>query len=264
VGKRRILIAEDVLINRDILGAVLRGQGHHVVFAHDGAQAVELVQSETFDLVLMDVQMPVMDGVEATRRIRNLPGPQRALPILGLTANVMARERDSYLRAGMDACLKKPIDWHELADAVQRFTGDTPAAAQPREATQDGPSPPTHALVDLQVLADLEGAVGADAARTLLRDGMTTFHRYCEAMETGPGMELDVPHALASAHKIHGSAGTLGLRAIADAASRLEEALSRDPRDKAVIAQMRAAINGTVGELMQLGLLPASDNRAVP
>ncbi|RYY67488.1 MAG: response regulator, partial [Comamonadaceae bacterium] len=122
----RILIAEDVEINREILRTALSRDGHQLLFAHDGAQAVQLAGSESIDLVLMDVQMPVMDGVEATRRIRDMGGRFSMLPIIGLTANVMARERERYMAAGMDECLPKPIDWQLLGATLARHAGRRP------------------------------------------------------------------------------------------------------------------------------------------
>ncbi len=89
-------------VNRELLEEMLGRHGHAVLLAEDGAAAVELAARERFDVVLMDVQMPVMDGMEATRRIRRLPPPAGAVPILALTANVMASERERYLAAGMD------------------------------------------------------------------------------------------------------------------------------------------------------------------
>ena len=118
VSSRRILLVEDVELNRQLVQHMLSSHGHEVVCAQEGAEAVDLVARERFDVVLMDVQMPVMDGVEATRRIRNMDGPAREVPIIGLTANVMASEQERYLAAGMNACLTKPIDWTELATAV--------------------------------------------------------------------------------------------------------------------------------------------------
>src|SRR3954452_18671985 len=104
----RVLVADDVEVNRELLGEVLGRHGHAVAFAADGAEAVALVARERFDAVLMDVQMPVMDGVEATRRVRALPPPACRVPVLGLTANVLEGERRRYLSAGMDRCLTKP------------------------------------------------------------------------------------------------------------------------------------------------------------
>src|SRR3954449_8266896 len=120
---RRILLVEDVELNRRLLQMMLSAHGHEVIFATSGAEAVELVARERFDVVLMDVHMPVMDGVEATRRIRRMDGPARKVAIIGLTANVLASEQQRYLAAGMNACLTKPIDWDQLFAALARSGG---------------------------------------------------------------------------------------------------------------------------------------------
>ncbi|BBK42428.1 hypothetical protein STVA_24480 [Allostella vacuolata] len=109
-----LLVAEDVDINRDLIRTMLEAKGHRLTMVCDGAEAVAAVSANRFDAVLMDVQMPVMDGVEATRRIRALPGPERDVPIIALTANVLTGARQSYLAAGMSACVDKPISWAEL------------------------------------------------------------------------------------------------------------------------------------------------------
>jgi signal transduction histidine kinase/ActR/RegA family two-component response regulator len=110
----RVLVAEDMRMNRELLRAMLGRHGHEVTFAQDGAEAVERAERERFDLVLMDVRMPVMDGMEAARRIRRLPAPAGSMPILGLTANVMEAERRRCVEAGMDMILTKPVAWPEL------------------------------------------------------------------------------------------------------------------------------------------------------
>jgi PAS domain S-box-containing protein len=109
-----VLLAEDVELNRELIAEMLRPFDHRVRFAVNGAEAVELVTRERFDLVLMDVQMPLVDGIEATRRIRQLPSPAANVPILGLTANVMEAERHRCLSAGMDGVITKPITWSDL------------------------------------------------------------------------------------------------------------------------------------------------------
>ena len=123
IPPRRILLVEDVELNRRLLQMMLSAHGHEVIFATNGAEAVDLVARERFDVVLMDVQMPVMGGVEATRRIRRMAGPTREVPIIGLTANVLASEQERYLAAGMNACLTKPIDWDQLFAALARSGG---------------------------------------------------------------------------------------------------------------------------------------------
>uniref|UniRef100_UPI0035B062A8 response regulator n=1 Tax=Stella sp. TaxID=2912054 RepID=UPI0035B062A8 len=89
---------------------------------------------ERFDAVLMDIQMPVMDGIEATRRIRALPGPERTVPIIALTANVLTGARQTYLAAGMTDCVDKPISWTELEHTLARVTASPNNAVSPDEA----------------------------------------------------------------------------------------------------------------------------------
>src|SRR3954463_1789357 len=92
----RILVVEDVKLNRDLIGHMLEREGHEVDFAVNGAEAVEHAKRNKLDAILMDVQMPVMDGLEATRRIRALPVDARRVPIIGVTADVLASERERY------------------------------------------------------------------------------------------------------------------------------------------------------------------------
>ena len=118
VSPLRLLVVDDVPINRELLSEVLGRQGHEVLLAGDGADALDLAGRVDLDVVLMDVQMPVMDGIEATRRIRQLPGPQATVPIFALSASMVASERQRYLAAGMNLCLSKPIVWTELFAAL--------------------------------------------------------------------------------------------------------------------------------------------------
>ena len=118
----RVLLVDDNRTNRLIGAKVLEALGAEPVLAEDGAQAIEAVRREPPDLVLMDINMPVMDGLEAVRRIRNLPGGVGDLPVLALTANVMAHQRESYLEAGMDGVIGKPFSPGELLREVLEAT----------------------------------------------------------------------------------------------------------------------------------------------
>jgi CheY-like chemotaxis protein len=106
----RILLAEDNKINQQLVTLLLRKADHHVDVVDNGELAVEAVRNGEYDVVLMDVQMPILDGVEATRRIRALPPPRNAVPIIALTAHAMAGAKEEYLADGMDDYLSKPID----------------------------------------------------------------------------------------------------------------------------------------------------------
>ena len=116
----RILVVEDNPTNRLVAGKILEGLGAEVATAADGALGVEAVSNDRYDLILMDIQMPRMDGVEATRRIRGLAGARASTPIIGLTANAMAHQRASYLEAGMDGVASKPISPADLIAEIAR------------------------------------------------------------------------------------------------------------------------------------------------
>jgi signal transduction histidine kinase/DNA-binding response OmpR family regulator len=118
-----ILLAEDNPVNQKVAALLLERQGHTVVVAEDGRQAVDLWQNGNYDLILMDVQMPEMDGFEATKRIRSMEtGSGRRIPIIALTAHAMKGDRERCLEAGMDGYLSKPIRVRELFDVLELVT----------------------------------------------------------------------------------------------------------------------------------------------
>ena len=104
--------------------AVLERAGHQVDLVRNGAEAVSAVQAKPYDLILMDVQMPVMDGLTATQHIRSLDGPARTVPIIAMTANVYAEQVAHCLEAGMSAHIGKPFDRAELCEIVVKWTSD--------------------------------------------------------------------------------------------------------------------------------------------
>ena len=122
----RILVVEDNATNQLVAKLILEELGAVVETADDGALGLAAVKRQPFDLVLMDVQMPNMDGVEATQRIRSLGGAAARTPIIGLTANVMERERQTYLMAGMQAVIGKPLDVADLLGAIGRVLQHAP------------------------------------------------------------------------------------------------------------------------------------------
>ena len=130
-AERAVLVAEDNEINRRVLAGMLKRIGYLPTFAVDGREAVQWVQQKSFALVLMDCQMPEMDGFDATRAIRALGGEFERLPILALTANVLPADRDACLQAGMNDFLSKPVKLDVLRTALQRWTGSGCVAQQP-------------------------------------------------------------------------------------------------------------------------------------
>ena len=130
-GVRRVLLAEDNVVNQRVAVGLLRKRGHHVTVANNGREALEWFDRETFDVALMDVQMPEMDGFEATAAIRaretTTGGHQR---IIAMTANAMTGDRDRCLRAGMDGYVSKPLDGRLLCAVVEQR--ETAPNRQPR------------------------------------------------------------------------------------------------------------------------------------
>ncbi len=114
-----VLVAEDNEINQTIVNAVLSGMGHRCTFASNGVDAVKAAGSALYDLILMDIRMPELDGTDAAKQIRELPAPYWSVPIIALTADVMADHVQNYLAAGMNDCIPKPINKDQLAKAIE-------------------------------------------------------------------------------------------------------------------------------------------------
>jgi CheY-like chemotaxis protein len=130
----RILLAEDGLVNQRVAMGLLKKHGHQVVLANNGREAVESLDKQSFDGILMDVQMPEMDGFEATAAIREREQRTgRHIPIIAMTASAMKGDRERCLAAGMDGYVSKPIDPEQLYRAVATF-----APARARAAPEDG------------------------------------------------------------------------------------------------------------------------------
>ncbi|WP_232630871.1 response regulator [Methylobacterium sp. Leaf118] len=157
-----ILLAEDHAINQELTRRLLERQGCEVDVVADGAAAVAAVQARIYDLVLMDVQMPGMDGLTATRRIRALPHPSRHVPIVALTAGVLPEQVRAILEAGLNAHLAKPIDRAELCAAI---AGQLSAVVL-AETEAAAPAAP---LIDRRPYQGLVAALGPDSARGALR-----------------------------------------------------------------------------------------------
>ncbi len=115
---RRVLLVDDIAMNRDVVGAFLRSSGHEVVLADNGQDGIRLASEQNFDVILMDVRMPEMDGLEATRQIRALPAPHGNVPILALTAGVLPDEIAECEAAGMDGLVAKPVEYTKLMQAI--------------------------------------------------------------------------------------------------------------------------------------------------
>ena len=121
-----VLVVEDNEINQALMLAMLAPLNHLVDVAADGHEAVAAARRTAYDIVLMDINMPKMDGVEATRIIRAMGGAFAAVPIIAVTANAMVGDREQYLAAGLSDYLSKPIDRTQLIETIEKWTGAMP------------------------------------------------------------------------------------------------------------------------------------------
>jgi PAS domain S-box-containing protein len=165
----RVLVVDDNQVNQMLATLLLGKAGHRVDVAGNGYEAIEAVSSRPYDAVLMDVQMPEMDGIEATKRIRGMSGAVARLPIIAMTANAMKGDRERLLSVGMNDYVAKPIEKAQLFHALARATGDRAAidAAPAAAATDAADAPPSVSpgadMAMQQMLQSLERLTGTDA-----------------------------------------------------------------------------------------------------
>ena len=224
-----LLLVEDNDLNQEVAKALLEGAGLRVDIASDGQQAVDMVQAHDYDLVLMDMQMPGMDGLEATRLIR--AGQHLAdVPIIAMTANAMASDRDACLRAGMNDHVAKPINPARLFDTLRQWIRPRPGlgsvmgapASAPGQAGAEVPLP---ALPGIDIAEGLSRMMGRQDAYLGLLRKFAANHRH-DAEHTRTALaQGDSGTALRLAHTVKGLAGQIGATDLQEAASQLEAAL---------------------------------------
>ncbi len=216
---RRVLLVEDNPMNEAVATALLQDVGLEVEVARDGAEAVGHAEAKAYDLILMDVQMPVMDGRAATRAIRALPQHRRT-PIVAMTANALLEDRKACLEAGMDDHLVKPVNPAALHAALARWLHRAPA-----EAAADGEAEaPLPALAGLDTTAGLEASNGQPE---LYRRVLEIFLRTTDLASLDAALAAgDAVAARRAAHSLKGAAATIGATALRDAARALEAELA--------------------------------------
>jgi two-component system sensor histidine kinase/response regulator len=227
----RLLLAEDNLVNQKLAVRLLEKQGHSIVVANNGREAVEFVERQPFDLVLMDVQMPEMDGFEATTVIRERErGTGRHVPILAMTAYAMKGDRERCLQAGMDGYISKPIQPRELREAIDRLVPPQGTEAKGEMPAQDG-------VVDRQEILE---RVGGDLK--LLRELIEVFFTDCPRLWQNVRDALtqgDAPKLKRAAHTLKGSVGNFGAHAAREAAENLELLAGRGDLTHAIEAAQK-------------------------
>lgn len=215
-----ILLAEDNKINQMFAKAFLRKAEHRVDIVENGHQAVAAVKQTNYDVILMDVQMPELDGVQATKQIRALPFPKCDVPIIALTAHAMAGAKQLCLDAGMDDYVSKPIDSSMLLSKLE----DIARNGRPARAQDDAPAPqPTREPFDLARLEALRNVFApsefSEQLTLLLETFAVNLDRIGGNLETGKFKEV-----AQDAHDLVSIAGNFGARRVSEVARQLEHA----------------------------------------
>ena len=263
IAGARVLLVEDNELNQEVALAFLHDAGLVVDVAQDGALALERVRGNRYDIVLMDMQMPVMDGLTATREIRRLPG-MSDLPIVAMTANAMSRDRERCIEAGMNDYLAKPIDPKALAVTLLKWIRPrvTPRAAPARSMVPEAVSvsrraQPAHpAVVTLEAIDGLDAQAGLRRVmgrEALYRDLLGRFvvsqadvlQRIAEALA---GTRFDEAERLA--HTLKGSAAQVGAGPLREAAEHLESGIrARAPQPE--LDRLREAVERRLHPLLE-------------
>jgi two-component system, sensor histidine kinase and response regulator len=235
----RLLLAEDNLVNQKLAVRLLEKQGHTIVVAANGQEAVQAVLKQPFDLVLMDVQMPEMDGFEATAAIRQTErGTGRHLPILAMTAYAMKGDRERCLESGMDGYVSKPIQPRELSEMIDKLV----ASSGSFEKNETPANPPVLDRDEIQARVGGDTKLLGELIDLFFADCPRMWQSICDALSLGDAIKLS-----RAAHTLKGSIGVFGAHTAREAAERVEQ-LAREGD----LAQAAEAIAQLEAELERL------------
>lgn len=211
----RILVAEDNAISQLLVATMMRRRGHRVTCVDNGRRAIEAALAMPFDCIVMDMNMPEVDGVQATRTIREAGGRHALVPIIALTVDAVPERRRFYENIGLSAFLTKPVDRQELFAAI-----DLIATAPPVRETRPGPVP----AIDFDHLHEIQGAIGVKKLERLLEMACAELSARPQAMRAVADCN-DLGMLRKEAHGFKGAVASVGLVAAARAAKAVELAL---------------------------------------
>ena len=227
-----ILLAEDNLINQQVAARRLQKLGHTVEIANNGAEAVEALKARSYDLILMDVQMPEMDGFEATAAIRAMTCEKRRIPIIAMTANALPSDCERCLAAGMDDYIAKPVHQRILVELIEKWGAIAYRGAQPECTPATLPEAGSQTtdvdLLDIDGIKEMIEVLGVRAYRDLTIQFFDSHGATADAMNVAAASG-DFRQIGRLAHSLKGAASNLGLAVLADQAAALRS--SDEPRD---------------------------------
>jgi CheY-like chemotaxis protein len=210
------------------MGEMLRRCGLDVDVVADGDEAVEAVRSLPYHVVLMDIEMPGLDGMEATRQIRQLPGKEGQIPIVALTANVLADSRERFLEAGMNDYVSKPVTRETLMDTVVRWANVEAQTADTTQASGDQSK-----LIDEKALQTLGEDTSPDLVPRMIEVFVDELRMRASSIQAGIDGS-DVARLAKEAHALKSSAATYGAIVVAETARRVDQACKDGDRTQAM------------------------------
>jgi PAS domain S-box-containing protein len=246
-----VLVAEDNPLGRELMRQMLSEFRCTVDLAKDGAEALECARTHAYDLILMDIQMPNLDGLAAARAIREIPGHERT-PILAITANAFVEDREQCIQAGMNGHLSKPVTPASLANVLSHWLARSPDSDGDVDAENDklneGSGPPA----GLDSSAMLGGAVGEELTREFILGEFLRLHRDNLAQVRAHLAEGHTDAARKLVHSLEGASAMIGARKLRVAVGELDAAL-RAGMDKAAVDTRLAAGEAEIAQLAAAG-----------
>jgi CheY-like chemotaxis protein/HPt (histidine-containing phosphotransfer) domain-containing protein len=264
----RVLVAEDNAVNARLMELYLGQLGHDSTLVSNGEEAVAAVLARDYDVVLMDAQMPILGGVDATEAIRLLPVVQPR--IVAVTASVLAGDRTAFLAAGADEFIAKPVRLTTLAETLAQWLPAAQAAAGPTAAGVGTSSPTgTSGVLDEETVDELRD-LGEDAFAQLYRQYLAslddTVAAVCAAAQAPLGERSEEGSVHRLAHRLKGGSSAMGALRLADICRRLEEAPTGAAADGLLadlvdLRREHALVRAAIGDLLGVGLVVAAVDR---
>jgi two-component system, sensor histidine kinase and response regulator len=242
----KFLLAEDGAVNRAVAEGLFARAGHQLVMVENGVEAIEAWKREPFDAIFMDIQMPVLDGIEATRAIREQEGAAHHIPIIAMTAAAMKGDRERFLAAQMDDYLSKPIDFDEFDAMLTKLTENRVSSVPNKGTSKKAESKSTS---DLDFSAPFSRMKSTpEQQKTLVITLATEMRQRLD--EIVRGLEKsDLPLIIRAAHSLKSAVGLFGAKPLVAIANRLEE--SAREGDLASVAELFPKLRNDVNQVQQ-------------
>ena len=241
-----VLLVEDNAVNQMLATAILKKAGHKVEVAVDGVEAVTAVRENIYDVVLMDIQMPEMDGLEATRTIRRLADPEHAnIYIIVMTANALMGDRDTCISAGMNDYLPKPIDQKKLLAALAKASN---VAIVSDEAENPAPADDTSKALDTAMLDELEATIGRESLGQML--SMTLAEMPATVALIGAASASgDLDMVRKEVHDMGSNFGSYGATRLSEHARAIEKACRENNSRR--VSELVATLGGLMDDALK-------------